>query len=314
MDISFEQNICLIIPTIVSLSLEHLSIVGSRCYFDHLAHLYEHTPRLQYLNVDIWDSDDDDPQLPFAVLSMITLKFACQTSARLVTSLLQKTPSLNHLTVETKGISMDGQLWELTIVNYLPKLKVFQLKMQLEFINHDNMEQQIEQLLDSYRSQFWLKEHKWFVQCYWNPEDDAGSVYLHTLPYGFDDFDLNIHDGSLVFKSTTPRDDDYCSYSRVRNLYYCYYSTENTIFACIHFSNIRHLTLTLPYNDHLQSAVPRLYNLVSLDVRMNTWCPHDNDLPQLQAVLDRAPRLYSLKFGSWASSASQTKQANKLLN
>ena len=37
--------------------------------------------------------------------------------------------------------------------------------MKLELSEADHKEQEIDKLLDSFRSQFWLEEHHWFVRC-----------------------------------------------------------------------------------------------------------------------------------------------------
>ncbi|CAF1089102.1 unnamed protein product [Rotaria sordida] len=63
--------------------------------------------------------------------------------------------------VETNFINMDGHQWKNIIVNYLPKLTIFRLKMKIQYYGKMNNEQQIDILLDSFRSQFWLEEHQW---------------------------------------------------------------------------------------------------------------------------------------------------------
>jgi hypothetical protein len=80
------------------------------------------------------------------------------------------------------------------------------------------------------------------------------------------------------------------------------------------FQNIRYLTLTLPYNEHFQSIVPRLDNLIYLQIKMISWCQNDNNLCQLQSLLDQAPQLYYLKFHSWSSMITKGEQKNKKVN
>ncbi|UJR14431.1 hypothetical protein I4U23_001428 [Adineta vaga] len=61
----------------------------------------------------------------------------------------------------------------------------------------------------------------------------------------------------------------------------------------IQFMNIQHLEVKLPYNDKIfYSIVPTLNQLISLDVMLN----NNYAYYQLQTLLDRAPRLYSLTF------------------
>ncbi|CAF4189031.1 unnamed protein product [Rotaria sordida] len=310
LNIRFARDCYLTIPTVTSVSIEHLSIVGTCCCFEYLSRLYEHTPHLRSLRMKIWDSLNNS-HLPFPLLSITKLKLEYQTSQQSMMNLLHKLPNLEHLSIETIDIRVDGNFWEHIITNYLPKLKLFRLKMQFAFVDHDYMEDEIDQLLHSYRSRFWLNERQWFVRCYWKLNDENASIYLHTLPYGFDDLRIDIREKNILFKSTTPNDENFCSYYHVRHLFYCYSSSRNINQIPIHFSNIRHLTLTLPYNDRFQSVLPCFNHLIFLEVRIDTWSQHEHDLLQLQALLDRAPHLYSLKFSSWPSFNSQTKQTKK---
>jgi hypothetical protein len=69
----------------------------------------------------------------------------------------------------------------------------------------------------------------------------------------------------------------------------------------VRFSNIRFLSLLLPFDDQFLSVVSKLDQLVSLDVSVDS---HSEDIQsQLQFLLDRAPRLQSLSFGSWLLSS-----------
>jgi hypothetical protein len=43
--------------------------------------------------------------------------------------------------------------------------------MIFEFFSDTKKEEQIDQILDTFRSAFWLKKHQWFVRCHWNPWD-----------------------------------------------------------------------------------------------------------------------------------------------
>jgi hypothetical protein len=54
---------------------------------------------------------------------------------------------------------------------------------------HDQTnEEQVDEILDSFRSLFWLGEHHWIVQCNWSPHNKT--AYLYTLPFTFPDFEL----------------------------------------------------------------------------------------------------------------------------
>jgi len=75
----------------------------------------------------------------------------------------------------------------------------------------------IDELLDTFRTSFWLDEHHWFVRCEWNPRNGDDDIYLYTLPYCFEKvYDLN---PNRRFKSTCSDDRDYWSYDSVRELW-----------------------------------------------------------------------------------------------
>jgi hypothetical protein len=311
LDLSFESDCYLITPTIISCSIQYLSIRGFRCGLENLHHLYEHTPFLQNLSIDIWEPTDDHQQLS-VISSLTTCKFKCQTSSRLISSFLRKIPNLTSLTVETKILNMDGRMWEDIISKCLPKLKEFNLKMEFKLVEYDNMGEGIDRLVNSYRTPFWIDQHKWFIRCYWNVEDEDRNIYLHTLPYKFKHFSIDVNDNDeFMFESTCSQDDHYLLYNSVRTLDYCYTISQDMILSRIQFQNIRYLALTLPYNEHFQSIVPQLENLVSLQIKMVTWCHNENNLLQLQSLLDQAPRLYYLKFHSWSSVFSKGEHKNK---
>ncbi len=50
--------------------------------------------------------------------------------------------------------------WKKIIENYFPKL-------DLKFCHWRNMEEELDELLDSLRSAFWLEKHQWSVRCDW---------------------------------------------------------------------------------------------------------------------------------------------------
>jgi hypothetical protein len=106
-------------------------------------------------------------------------------------NLFQKLPNLNRLTIKTKHIYLNGYDWKKTIENYFPKLKIFQLKMDLKSCHWRNREEEPDELQDSFQSAFWLQEHQWFVRCDWTSSSISNFATLYTLPYAFDELLLS---------------------------------------------------------------------------------------------------------------------------
>jgi hypothetical protein len=308
LDISFGENYYLITPRIISCSIKSLSIHGVRCGIENLSHLYEHTPNLENLSIDIWESLDDHQPLSL-IYSLTKLTLKCQISSTLILSVLRKVPNLINLTVETKILNMDGHMWETVINKYLTKLKIFNLKMQFEVDDSNDIEEEIDRLIDSYQTQFWIDQHKWFIQCFCYTKNEINLIQVHTFPYKFKSslIDFNQNE-NFIFKSTYPNDNQYLTYNYVQNLHCSCYTSEDITFPKIEFPNVKNLTLTLPYDDHFRFLIPRFDNLISLGINLITWGHNDQELLQLQSLLDQTPRLYYLKFCSWSS---KTENKNK---
>ncbi|CAF1018914.1 unnamed protein product [Didymodactylos carnosus] len=236
---------------------------------------------------------------------MIKLKLSVYESPLTMRNLLQNMPNLRYLTVETDDINVNGHQWKQIIIEYLPKLTVFRLKMLFRLNDNDNKEQRVDELLDSFRTPFWLEERQWFIRCDWNrcQQCDKNNIHLYTLPYAF--LYYYFHESDFKSKSTCRHHDDYLSYNHVNTIGYELIPLSNQVLSHFSFSNLQNLDLCLPVDDNFWSVVPRFDQLISLKV-----APYhgDNDLDsqsQLQALLDRAPCLYSLRFASWPSSSTQ---------
>ena len=57
-------------------------------------------------------------------------------------NLFQFLPNLSKLTIKIKNIYLNGYDWKKLIKNYFPKLKIFQLKMELKFLYSRNIEEE----------------------------------------------------------------------------------------------------------------------------------------------------------------------------
>jgi hypothetical protein len=90
----------------------------------------------------------------------------------------------------------------------------------------------------------------------------------------------------------------YFSYDSVRNVAYNPTLLNDNTMSHVQLINIEILTLPLPIDYRFLSMVTRFQNLFSLNVTLHTR----NYESQLQALLDNAPRLYTLSFESWDTS------------
>ena len=230
---------------------------------------------------------------------MTSLKLLFGGSLDSLKNLIEHMLNLSRLTIVTSQVYLDGNTWEQLITDYLPKLKIFQLKMELEFQErNDEMDEIIDELLESFRTSFWLIKHQWYVRCHWNPSDPYKWITLYTLPYAFDTFDYS---NKCCTKSTCSDERQYWSYDRVKT--FGHSCVENTIFDTFsllraRFPNIHHLHINLPFDDQFWSRLTSLNHLTSLNVSLYKYSGYC----QLQTLFDQAPCLYSLKVEDFVGS------------
>ena len=117
-------------------------------------------------------------------------------------------PNLSHLTLTVGRTDINGRRWEKIITDWLSHLRVFRLLMTYQYTDSlVDIEERVEQLLDSFRSRFWIDEHRWFVRCHWYrfmcTDIPVNGYYLYTLPYSRRYFDI-VPSGN--FRSTCPHD------------------------------------------------------------------------------------------------------------
>jgi len=98
-----------------------------------------------------------------------------------MTNFFQKLPNLCYLTLQIKNIYLDGHEWETIFSNYLKNIKVFRFKMNIEFSPSEDIEEQVDQLLDSFRSYYWIEKHQWFVRCDWCPMNKLVFFILYLM-------------------------------------------------------------------------------------------------------------------------------------
>jgi hypothetical protein len=189
---------------------------------------------------------------------------------------------------------MNGYDWKELIINNLPKLKVFRLKIIKHFEPNDN----IYELIDSFRTEFWIKQHQWYVRCdcYYSSIHEFGTLY--ALPYTFNKyFYLNPCDSG-----STEYDNKYmCRWNNVQymeNKNITRDSFNDLSLLNSRFPNIIHFEITFPLADYIGLNNVSFIELTSLIVKLSNVI----DYYQLQKLLDQMPNLYLLQFNSFGGS------------
>ncbi|CAM2703707.1 unnamed protein product [Rotaria socialis] len=182
------------------------------------------------------------------------------SSLETVTNLPKSMPNLSELIIETDGIYINGYRWKQIIISNLRKLRVFRLLMFYESDIEKTIHEEIDQLLESFQTKFWLDEH----QC-----------------------DMS--------KSTCPIDKKYSSSKYVNILILDYFLLKFASKFPLQFPNIHHLELSCPFDDVLWSVIPKFDRLVSIEL-VSIIHPDETDqsITDLHQLLDRAHYLHSI--------------------
>jgi hypothetical protein len=269
-------------PKTISSTIKYLFLEGFLYNSNELHQLLEHTINLEHLRIDV-DHNYDYGQISSVISSIKKFQIFIHYSPYITNNLLQYMTNLTHLTIELAHVVLDGFQWETIIENYLPNLKIFHFKMEYSLRENNEKEKEIELLLNSFRSQFWINKHQWYIQCHWYSSCKSLKAYFYTLPYYFEDFIIN---DDIQFRSTCPNNQIQWIYDHVHNL-----SFNNSICHTVRFPDLYNLKLHIPCNDYFWSVVPKFDRLTLLTVKSSNYAIGQS---QLENLLKQTTSLYSL--------------------
>jgi hypothetical protein len=212
---------------------------------------------------------------------------------------LKSLPNLFSLTLEINIAILNGYDWRTLLVNHLPKLKNFRLRMSFNFPTNGNLITHTDQLVDSFRTPFWIEEHQWFIRCDCYLAKRVSRGVLYTLPCAFKQ---PSYINTYYSVSTKPNDDECYSHRNVHVVDQRIIkldSVQNLKLVNLRYPNIRRMELTFPLIDDFNFFDHFSFNrLISLTVTLNNHFSYD----QLQTFLHRTPQLYALRFSSFGGS------------
>ncbi|CAF1274023.1 unnamed protein product [Adineta steineri] len=171
-----------------SLSFCHIqSLTLPYCSYHQLRQILSDALKLTSLTISLLISDCSGidyfaEQRQEMSLALTYLNLSIQTFTRVISRLLferflGRMPHLEKLELNvSSGGSinlLDGDQWEIFILNHLPSLRIFNFKFKII-----NIDQNKENILAHFRTPFWLHKNRcWHVS--FNPEDSI----LYTVPY-----------------------------------------------------------------------------------------------------------------------------------
>ncbi|CAF1467607.1 unnamed protein product [Adineta steineri] len=150
-------------------------------------------------------------------------------------------------------------------------------------------EERIDELMNSFRSSFWIDERRWFVRCM----SDVHRIRFETVSKAFRYIDKKL---PSVFKSTDSQDNIERLYTTMDSISDVTLSNQS-IASKICFPKLNSLSVKCPINDQYWSMVSNLHQVSSLSLHLST----DFSQSKLQAFLDRMPHLRTLTIHQDAS-------------
>ena len=188
-DIAIQNEQIFFIPTVTSLSMKSLTIFSSHFQWNQMHQFIKYTPHLKYFSACIESpSNHNYKQITFSTLKKCDLILYYESNISEIDIIFQSMPNLHHLTINIYFKLIDGHKWKQIIVDYLPRLRTFCLRMNEFFYFEQNIEEKVDEIINSFRTPFWIDEQKWFVRYF--IEDKT--IHLYTLSnssnYGDDIF------------------------------------------------------------------------------------------------------------------------------
>jgi hypothetical protein len=245
--VNIWEDFCL--PTTLSTSLEYLDISEYALQYNQIHELFEYTNHLQRLTISIESYTNQDYQ-PFLLPLLIDLDISvyCMFNPSKLIFFLQNLPNLRQLRVYLSSNLINGYQWEQVIGHYLLKLKIFILLMKDVQPTDVNIQEQADELTDSFRSPLWIDEHQWFVRCALSNR----TIHLQTLSDTCH-FEKNFPDW---WKSTCPDDDREKFFNTMCSISHEIFF-DQPIPSYLRLQNITRLRIKLPISDKLWYVVTK---------------------------------------------------------
>ena len=256
-----------------SLTIEHLSLKHIEFRHDDLKHLFRFTPNLRRLSMKF--IDDTKTSLLLERNSTIIESF------RLLAN-------LSELTIRFGSMKLDGNQLESLLTHRPLKLRRFRFLMEFSICSSikPDFHVEIDRILKTFTSRFWLEEHRWFIRCDWS---SVGNVTVYTVPFPSRHF---IYSNQCFSKWTGI---ETSMFDRVEKLTIEDIS-KTLVTPLMRFSRLRNLELTLPIDVRCQPMIiDYFHQLKIIFIRLPTY---RFDYSIFQIILDRSINLYSLTVGT----------------
>ena len=290
LDLLLLNNTSIPAPRRISSSIQCLSTDDDPYTLEEFVRLCHCTPRLRQVHLRLKDTSPNDRALHFPMLSLTKLHLNFQGSMSTLQELFINLPNLTELIVKVSDVYIDGYQWAEMLSN---QLRQFELSMEFKAALNTHLEQELEAIVESFQTEFWLVSHQWFVQC--DIDSESRSTHIYTLPFPLKKFCIPSCGRTRLIRSTSKNP---CSYHRVKKLYLPSSSAPLVSPYPMRFPSVQHFQLSYPFDETVWTMLPRLDRLRSLEIFSGMYSDeNDQSSALLRSLLERAIHLDSLTIG-----------------
>ncbi|CAF0789611.1 unnamed protein product [Adineta ricciae] len=160
-------------------TIEHYEFSGMT--FNDLNWLQLYTKNMKSLSVHNFTGSFDKIHR-LSIETLITLKLydiPQSVNIQLLFEQFLYLPQLIHLEFQSelyKESDIDGNHWKYLIENYIPHIKRFRFFF---FVNSRIVSQPYDNIIESFKTDFWLRDKKWFINCEFL---EGYRLFVYTLP------------------------------------------------------------------------------------------------------------------------------------
>ena len=205
-----DPRICMS-PSINQYKLE--ALIVDDCSHSQLCDVLHHLPDLRTFSSNYYSMKETDQIIfsaPFQQLTSLTLR-SPQILMDQLESLLSFTPSLVYLHIVSHSSTFTFlqrlSQWEHFIRHKLPSLEKFKFYAYTHEYRYENV-QDIERILNAFRTSFWLEEKHWYVTCRYTNNTPRAGLMLYSSTNSSVDFPDNLCSGTLSYSTSTTKNDD----------------------------------------------------------------------------------------------------------
>ncbi|UJR29244.1 hypothetical protein I4U23_010458 [Adineta vaga] len=191
--------------------LEQLTI--DHCTHKQLCDILQHLPNLRtFSSNDYVMERNNQIILPNSLQRLTSLRLrSSNMQIDQLESLLSLTPSLvdlhivNYLTLTDYFLERLSQ-WEEFICHKLPLLKKFKFFVHIQNYLYENIEN-LEQIIDAFRTSFWLEQKHWYVTCKYINNDTRSDIMCYSPADSSIDFPNNSFADIFSYSTSTTNKD-----------------------------------------------------------------------------------------------------------